>query len=169
VHPLAQRRCAVGVGLPFGAVRAERFAALVAAAGARGASSLQPCERHGALAIGFDPAGARAFQRDAARLGFALGEHEPVRRISTCAGQPGCASAHLATRPLAAALAERAAPLLDGSLRVHLAGCAKRCGAPQRAELQLTATEAGLDVALAAARGAHAVAALARELVEVRP
>jgi len=184
VHPMHGGRCAVGVGLPFGALDAQTFAALVAAAGERGATSLQPGQRHSVLALDFDAAGARAFQQVAARLGFALRDDEPARQISTCAGQPGCATAHLATRPLASELARAAAALLDGSLRIHLAGCAKRCAAPHDTELQLTATNAGCEVRLAvgartlrghwhsheiAARLADAALAVARERAPHEP
>jgi len=155
LHPLADGRCAAAVGLPFGALAAKTFAELVAAAARRGASSLQPWERHSALAIGLDLASARAFQREAAELGLVVREHDPRWRVSTCSGRPGCGSAWLATRPLAAEIARSGAADRSGVRRIHLAGCAKRCAAPRAADVQLVADAHGVEVELADGTRAH--------------
>jgi len=60
---------------------------------------------------------------------------DPRRAIVTCAGAPACASGEMATRDLAATIAAAAAPLLDGSIRLHLSGCPKGCAHPLPAAL----------------------------------
>jgi precorrin-3B synthase len=57
--------------------------------------------------------------------------------VVACAGAPACGSAKLSTRALAPAIAQAAAPLLDGSLIIHLSGCAKGCAHPGAAALTL--------------------------------
>jgi precorrin-3B synthase len=63
----------------------------------------------------------------AARLGFIVEAADPRRFINACAGAPLCTSGRIATRALAPEAAREAAPLLDGSLTLHLSGCAKGC------------------------------------------
>jgi precorrin-3B synthase len=48
---------------------------------------------------------------------------------------PACESAKLSTRELALAIAEAARRFLDGSLTIHISGCAKGCAHPGAAAL----------------------------------
>ncbi|MGJ8523777.1 Sulfite reductase [Carnimonas sp. R-84981] len=78
--------------------------------------------------------------RALAELG-ALGlitHHDDARlAISVCRGAPGCAAAHMQTRPLANTVAEVIASS-GGRIRpVHVSGCAKGCARPNDAALCL--------------------------------
>lgn len=70
---------------------------------------------------------------------------DPMLRVVACTGAPGCPQGLQPTRPLAAALAARV-PV--GRL-LHVSGCAKGCAHPTPADLTLTATRAGFDLAFA--------------------
>ena len=68
---------------------------------------------------------------------------------------------------MAEVIAARAAPLLDGSLVLHVSGCGKACAHPRQALLTLTGVDGACDlaldgVALARLRPAAAMDALAR-------
>lgn len=68
---------------------------------------------------------------------------DPRLGIVSCAGKPGCASAHYETKPLSERLiaqglrAEPAKP-------VHLSGCAKGCARPSEAALHVVGTAEGI-------------------------
>ena len=87
-----------------------------------------------------DPDGAA--RRVAARLaaaGLVTGPG-PAADVSACAGRPGCAKA------LADVRADARAALADGRLpagRVHVSGCARRCGAPRTPHRDAVALERG--------------------------
>ncbi|HET9067596.1 MAG TPA: hypothetical protein VFN28_03045, partial [Amaricoccus sp.] len=126
---------AVGVGVAFGQMEAVALAGLAAAVGE---GELRPAAGRGLVALGVE---VEAFRTAAERLGFVVDPGDPRLRIVACSGAPACASAHLATRELAAALARRP-ELLEG-VRVHLSGCAKRCAQPAGACVSLVAGEGG--------------------------
>ena len=65
-----------------------------------------------------------AFAEAAERLGFITRADDPRRKVIACAGAPICASAHIASRALAPAVASSAAPRLG---TIHISGCAKGC------------------------------------------
>jgi len=71
-------------------------------------------------------------------------------RADACPGAPFCHQALAETRSLALALA----PHVEG--RLHVSGCAKGCAHPGPADVTLTATVAGFDLAFAATAGAPA-------------
>ena len=89
---------------------------------------------------GPDPAPDRTVPAAAARLADAglLVAPAPAADVSACAGRPGCAKA------LADVRADARAAL--GSLpagRVHVSGCARRCGAPRAPHVDAVALELG--------------------------
>ena len=67
---------------------------------------------------------------------------DPILRITTCTGAPGCPQALGDTRQLARQLA----PHLAATQSLHLSGCAKGCAHPAPADLTLTATGQGYDL-----------------------
>jgi precorrin-3B synthase len=87
-------------------------------------------------------ADAAGVLRDAAGLGFGTDDASPWRRVTACAGRPGCASALADVQADAAALAAR----WPGRL-VHVSGCARHCGRPAATEIDVTATSEGYQVA----------------------
>ncbi len=117
-----------GVGLPFGAMDAGIFAALADLAG--GELRLTPW-RAIVLPGAPDPAALAA-------LGLIVSPDDPLLRVSACPGQPGCASATVRTRDLAA----RLRPGVD----VHVSGCSKGCAHPGAAALTLVGREGRFDV-----------------------
>ncbi|MGX9964858.1 hypothetical protein ACVFYP_16125 [Roseomonas sp. F4] len=128
---------ALGVGLPFGRLEA---AALIAFAEASGARALRGAPGRVLLALGVpDPAGLR---RQADALGLITQPDDPRRRVAACTGAPGCASALLDTRAMAAALA----PLVPPGALLHVSGCAKGCAHPRPATRTLVGTPRGLGL-----------------------
>jgi precorrin-3B synthase len=80
--------------------------------------------------------GARAgADAQLAAAGFVVDPASPVPLVSACAGRPGCAKA------LADVRADARAGLVAGRFteRVHLSGCARRCGSPRGAHRALVA------------------------------
>ncbi|MBL6078248.1 hypothetical protein JMJ56_09550 [Belnapia sp. T18] len=131
LHPL-RHGLALGIA---GTFEASRLAAYAEAAATAGATALTGVPGRALLALGpLDPAPLRAA---AHRLDLITVPDDPRRRIAACAGRPACASATIATRPLAEALA----PHLPPGRTLHLSGCPKGCAHPARAALTLV----GLD------------------------
>lgn len=141
---LSGGRLAAGVGLPFGAADADTFAALADAAEAAGARDLRPAPGRTLLACGLDAAGADAFRAAAERLGCLVRADDPRAFLAACPGAPACASAHMPARALAPAVAEALAPLLDGSVSLHLSACPKGCAHPAPATLAFVGMDAGV-------------------------
>jgi precorrin-3B synthase len=145
VHPLRDGSVAVGVALPFGESDADALAELVRAAPA---TAFAPAPGHALLAIGLDPADVGRFRDRAAALGFIVDADDPRRAVAACPGAPACASGRMPARAIAAAVAEAAAPMLDGSVTLHVSGCAKGCAHPRAATLALVGTDAGPALAV---------------------
>jgi precorrin-3B synthase len=89
-----------------------------------------------------DLADAAGVLREAARLGFGVDGSSPWRRVSACAGRPGCASALADVQADAAAFAARWPDRI-----VHVSGCARHCGRPAATQIDVTATSEGYQVA----------------------
>ncbi|WP_341989911.1 precorrin-3B synthase [Azorhizobium sp. AG788] len=135
--PLADGTVALGIGLPFGHGDAATLKTLVAAAQAAGARDLRPAPGRVLLATHLTPTGAAELRAAAAALGFLTEADDPRRFVAACAGAPACASAHIPARTLAPEVAATLAPILDGSLEVHVSGCPKGCAHPATAALTL--------------------------------
>ncbi|MEP9351817.1 precorrin-3B synthase [Xanthobacter sp. KR7-225] len=163
--PLADSSVAQGVGLPFGQIEAETLAALADAARRAGARDLRPAPGRALIATGLSADAAEAFAADAARRGFLTRPDDPRLSVAACPGAPACRSAHMPARALAGAVAAALAPILDGSVAVHLSACTKGCAHPAPAALTFVGMDEGIALvregnASAAARADFAVAAL---------
>ncbi|MGY1732698.1 precorrin-3B synthase [Geodermatophilus sp. SYSU D01045] len=81
---------------------------------------------------------------DLYRTGVVFDAESPWARVTACAGRPGCA------RSLADVRADAAAAVASGTVpdgvRVHWAGCERRCGRPRGEVLDVVATPAGYRV-----------------------
>ena len=108
--------------LDAAAVLAERFADGLVRLSPWRAFVLRPVSNSATLAAAGDAAG------------FVVDPADPRLRVSACAGAPGCASAHAATRLDAATVATR-----RPAGHVHLSGCAKGCAHPAPADVTLVA------------------------------
>lgn len=165
LHRLRDGSFACGLGLAFGYADAgalERLADAAATAGARG---LRAAPGRTLLTIGLSEQRAPGFVAAAKQLGFITRADDPRLHVLACAGAPLCASAYIAARAMAPAVAAAAAPHLTGDVAVHISGCAKGCARPAAATLTVVGT-AG-DCALVAngsARDAPFAAAPANEL-----
>ncbi|HMR33134.1 MAG TPA: hypothetical protein PKA13_18410 [Geminicoccaceae bacterium] len=163
VHRLRDGRFAVGVGLPFGQAPAESLEALACSPAV--AFRLSP--GRALLAVGLDAAGLPAWTGAARARGLVTDPADPRRAVAACPGCPACGSGEIPARAMAEVIAARAAPLLDGSLVLHVSGCGKACAHPRQALLTLTGVDGACDlaldgVALARLRPAAAMDALAR-------
>jgi precorrin-3B synthase len=58
-------------------------------------------------------------------------------QLTACIGAPGCAKSAISTRELATGMASSLT--MRPRLPVHLSGCARRCGAPASAHVDLVA------------------------------
>ena len=114
---------------------------LAALAAASGAAELRPAPGRALIAVGLSETGAlREWRRGWASWSIPATHGLP---IVACSGAPACASAHLATRALAAEIAGRRPDLLAGGVRLHLSGCGKRCAQPAGAAVSLVAGVGG--------------------------
>jgi precorrin-3B synthase len=140
-HRLYNGGFACGVGLAFGHADARSLERLVDAALATGASGLRAAPGRVLLAIGLTSETAATFMSAAQQLGFIVNANDPRRNVVACAGAPICASALLASRALAPAIAARVASQLDGT--IHISGCAKGCAHASAATLTVVGTPDG--------------------------
>jgi precorrin-3B synthase len=131
----------VGLGLPFGRIDAPVLARLADAARQAGADSLRPAPGRALIVTGLRRAATAGLIDRAAALGLVTTPDDPRRRIIACVGAPGCASALVSTRDIAALVAERLAEAGD---IVHVSGCAKGCAHPRPAALTLVGTPSGV-------------------------
>lgn len=170
---------ALRVALPFGQTNAQALAKFAEQADALGIDSLRPAPDHSLLAFG-DREACKNLQNIAAQLGLIVEENDPLHQIDACPGMPSCNSARLETHALGRFSASEAPALFDGSLRLHLSGCAKGCAHPTASPLALVGTENGSHLVffgkttdtpikqLAPAGERQALAALARLIETTR-
>jgi len=145
-HRLRGGRIAIGIGLAFGQADAAVLAALVDAAEAAGATALAPAPGRALLAIGVRD--HDSFRRHAAARGFIVDAGDPRRAVVACAGAPACGAGRMPAREIAASLTNAAAPILDGTVTLHVSGCRKGCAMPRAASLALVGTGEGLALAV---------------------
>ncbi|MEQ9572208.1 MAG: precorrin-3B synthase, partial [Nitratireductor sp.] len=118
--------------LSFGQVHAGARAGLADAAGRAGIAEIRFAPGRGLLLLAKAGADVSSLRQMSAKSGFVVDADDPRLSVVACAGQPACAAGRYRTRETAAAIIGAAAGLLDGSLRLHLSGCAKRCAQPAR-------------------------------------
>jgi len=145
-HRLHDGLAACGLGLPFGHTDATALRQLVEAAGSAGAGGIRTAPGRALIIVGIAPAMASALNATAERLGFIVHPTDPRRHIAACSGMPLCASAQVPTRTLGRAIATVAASLLDGSLTIHLSGCAKGCAHARAAAVTMVGEPGGCGV-----------------------
>ncbi len=130
-----------GFALAFGQIDANGLANLARAAGSETVFRLAP--GRGLLVLNVPEAQERTLGEVAARLGLVTEARDPRLHIVACAGAPACASAHLAAKAIAAALA---AEMPEGAGVVHLSGCAKQCARPAQAAATLVDGPEGYEI-----------------------
>jgi precorrin-3B synthase len=135
IHSLLSGHCALGIALPFGYTEARKLQRWVQAANDCGALSIRPAPGRTLLAIELTSEGAHRLASVACDEGFVVDGRDARRSVVACAGAPACFSAALETRRLAPLISQAAGTLLDGSMTIHVSGCAKGCAHPGVATL----------------------------------
>ncbi|MGO7590820.1 precorrin-3B synthase [Rhizobium leguminosarum] len=146
-HRLEDGKTVLGVRPEFGQMRASDLVALLDLAKLRGATAIRLAPGRGFFFIGLSADTVPAIQVAAARHGFSTQPGENTEHIAACAGAGACGSAFYETRTLARRLIAAAPALFDGSLTLHLSGCAKGC-AHARPALTLTGSAEGYGLIL---------------------
>ncbi|MBY2998525.1 precorrin-3B synthase [Rhizobium leguminosarum] len=146
-HRLEDGKTILGVRPAFGQMRASDLIALLDLATDRGATAIRLAPGRGFFLIGLSADTVPAMQMAAAGLGFSTQPGDNTEHIAACAGAGACGSAFYETRTLARRLIGVAPALFDGSLTLHLSGCAKGC-AHARPALTLTGSAEGYGLIL---------------------
>ncbi|MER9075236.1 precorrin-3B synthase [Mesorhizobium sp. M0904] len=134
---------ALGIGLPFGSMPAQKLIGLTQEAIALGVTEIGLAPSRALLFIGLPPAAWPQLHQAAATLGFVTDAADPRTKIAACPGAPACASGRIATRDIAEIIATENRDILDSSLTLHISGCAKGCAHPGPAKLTLVGGENG--------------------------
>lgn len=134
---------ALGIGLPYGSMPAEKLITLAKSALALGTTEIRLAPGRALLFLGQPTTANQPLQDTAATLGFVTSPADPRTRIAACPGTPACASGRIATRDIAETIATENADILDPSLTLHISGCAKGCAHPGPAALTLVGGENG--------------------------
>ncbi|RWD78418.1 MAG: precorrin-3B synthase [Mesorhizobium sp.] len=134
---------ALGIGLPFGSMPAEKLIEMTRQALVFGATEIRPAPGRALLFLGLSPSACPALEASAATLGFVTSATDPRTRIAACPGISACSSGRIATRAIAEIIAKESADLLDASLTLHISGCAKGCAHPGSTALTLVGDEKG--------------------------
>jgi precorrin-3B synthase len=137
VHRLTDGRVALGVCLAFGRTEASALKGLAQVAARLGAAEIETAPGRALLILGLELSARDEFTSEAATAGFLVRPDDARRHVVACAGAPACRSGKLSTLELAPAIAEAAKGFLDGSLVIHVSGCAKGCAHPGVAALTL--------------------------------
>jgi precorrin-3B synthase len=142
LFPLAPLLCALRIALPFGQMDTARLAALAEVSAHAGILWLKPAPDHALVLAGPEQACIQVLDH-AEKSGFITCVRDPLAEISACPGAPACRSGHYTTHETGRFAASKASVLLDGSVRLHLSGCAKGCAHPGPATLTFVGAEAG--------------------------
>ena len=138
----------LGLRLPYGQIHADRLEMLMHALDGLGAQEVRLAPHRGLLVLGLPGDTTDTALRLAAANGFWIDPANPGNAISACAGSAGCAAARLDTHALADALIAAAPSLFDGSLALHISGCAKGCAHPAAAPVTLVGSDDGAGLVI---------------------
>lgn len=142
-HALADGSLAVGLATGPAGSEAADLLGLADALEAIGAATVRLGFDHALFVVGLDPAQAGAVERAAATHGFVSDPSDPRLSIAACPGEGRCASSHIDTLSMAK---NAQSALLDGSVILHVSGCAKGCAHTTPAALVIAGSEAGCRV-----------------------
>lgn len=147
IHHGADRSVAIGLRPRFGQLRASELISFVASIRGFEPFTIRPAPGRCFFIAGLSQEAAEEIRKLAMRHGLSADSRDPRSFIATCAGAGACASAFYVTKWLAEIVTEACPDLLDGSLVVHLSGCAKGCAHPRRG-LTLAGTANGYNLVL---------------------
>jgi precorrin-3B synthase len=117
--------------------------AFAEAAAKLGIEDIRPTPKRTLVATCGTTAQAEALLKQAEALDFVTSGDDPRQAISACPGAPECASGYIPARRIAAEIAREYSGLLDGSMHLHVSGCAKGCAHPGASGLVLVGTKTG--------------------------
>lgn len=143
IHDFDEDGAVLGVRLAFGQVHADNLKVFLEALDSLGATDIRLAPGHGMLVMGIGRERIAAAQALALGHGLRAFPDDPRNHIAACAGIGACASSRIDTRGVARLLVEEAPSLLDGSMTVHVSGCAKGCARPSASPLTITAAPFG--------------------------
>jgi precorrin-3B synthase len=136
----------LGIALPFGHTTAMQLKAFTKTALKLGIEDIMLAPKRTLVAICGTVAQAQALRKQAEAMGFFTSPDDPKQAISACPGAPDCVSGHIPARRIAADIAKEHSGLLDGSVHLHVSGCAKGCAHPATSELALVGSAAGVGL-----------------------
>ncbi len=141
-HSLEGDLYAVGIGLAFGHTQAHTLKSLTDTARVHNALWARPAPDRTLLFGPFQRTTVKTIRDEARRLDFAVEAADPRRRIVACTGAPSCGSGLIASRRLAAEMAEEV-EFAGAGIALHISGCAKGCAHPFPAPLTVIGTAKG--------------------------
>jgi len=144
---LANGSAILGLRPRFGQLQAAELIAFLAAAEALGATQVRPSPGRIFFLAGLHSQSAASLTDIAAGYGLSADIDDAAAHIAACAGAGACASGQFQTKARAERLVAIAGELLDGSMVVHLSGCAKGC-AHSRRTLSIVGTDEGYNLIL---------------------
>ncbi|MBB3963123.1 precorrin-3B synthase [Rhizobium metallidurans] len=133
VNAVEDGMAVIGLKLRFGQIQAADLLAFLIFLGDLDVGDIRPAPDRCLFVTGLSEEDAATVRQSAERFGLSANRDDLSSRIATCAGAGACASSFYAAKALAGALIEGCPEILDGSLDVHLSGCAKGCAHPRRA------------------------------------
>ena len=142
-HRFGDGRVVLGLGLAFGQIVAEDLQSLLEALERLGATEIRLAPDHAVLVTGLSAESADDATIVARDLGLRVSPDDPGNHIAACAGRGACASALIDTKAAARMLIGEAPTLLDGSMTVHVSGCAKGCAKPSASALGFSGAPIG--------------------------
>lgn len=155
----------LGVRLNFGQARAADLVSFLAFAEGAGAQEIRLTPDRGFFLIGISETRMPAMEQAAVDHGLSVAADEPANQIAACAGAGACASAFYDTRALAGRLIDQVPGLFDGSLKLHLSGCAKGC-AHRRADVAIVGSSEGYGLVLNGLAADRPAARIAGERID---
>lgn len=138
----------LGLRLPYGQIHADRLETLMQALDDLGARDVRLAPHRSLLVLGLSGDNLDAALHLAGANGFWIDPANPGNAVSACAGSAGCAAARLDTHAVADALIAAAPSLFDGSLALHVSGCAKGCAHPAAASVTLVGSDDGAGLVI---------------------
>jgi precorrin-3B synthase len=147
LHHPSDGKTVLGVKLEFGQIEAAALMSFLREAERYGATEIRLAPGRGFFLVGLSRDVMPEVLKAAACHGLGTIPGRATDSIAACAGAGACASAFYETKALARRIATAAPALLDGSLVLHLSGCAKGC-AHARPALTLVGSAEGYDLVL---------------------